>query len=169
MATYIRKCKEEEFDLFDYDPAYTASNPKNYYRNAHIESLDHRARDDTMSLLPSLEKTYMAIAKNRVNKKSLRKMLKAGAVNKSKRDLDLAREEEEAIAQMVKDFRRQEQRKKKRAKATVVSVSTARAQFGQIINRIAQNNERFVITYRGEPQMVIMSISDFTKITGIEL
>lgn len=96
-------------------------------------------------------------------------MLKAGAVNRRERDLDLARKEEEAIAQMVKDFRKQERKKKKRAKATVISVSTARTQFGQIINRIAQDNERFVITYRGQPQLVIMSISDFTEITGIEL
>ena len=57
----------------------------------------------------------MAIAKNRANKKSLRKHLKAGAVNRPERDLDLARKEEEAIAQMVKDFRKQEQKKKKRA------------------------------------------------------
>jgi hypothetical protein len=55
----------------------------------------------------------MAIAKNRTNKKSLRKRLKAGAVNRSERDLDLARKEEEAIAQMVKDFRKQEQNKEK--------------------------------------------------------
>ena len=111
----------------------------------------------------------MAIAKSQANKKSLRKRLKEGATDRSKRDLALARQEEEAIAQMVKDFRRQEQKKKKRAKATLLSVSTARAQFGQIISRVAHNNERFVITYRGEPQVVIMSISDFTKITGVEL
>ena len=111
----------------------------------------------------------MAIAKNRANKKSLPQRLNASAVNRSKRDLDLARQEEEAIAQMVKDFRKQERKKKKRAKPTIISVSTARAQFGQIINRIAQNNEWFVITYRGKPQVVIMSIRDFTEITGIEL
>jgi prevent-host-death family protein len=112
--------------------------------------------------------TSMAIAKNHANKKSLRKSLKAGAVNRSERDLALAREEEEAIAQMVKDFRKREQKRKKRTKATAMSVSTARAQFGQIIRRITDNNERFVITHRGKPQVVMISINDFTKLTGVE-
>ena len=43
----------------------------------------------------------------------------------------------------------------------VVSALTARSQFGQIIKRATQKNERFVVGRRGEPSVVIMSIKDF--------
>ena len=43
----------------------------------------------------------------------------------------------------------------------VVSALTARTQFGQIIRRVKEKNERFVVDRRGEPQGVIMSIKDY--------
>ena len=43
----------------------------------------------------------------------------------------------------------------------VVSALTARTQFGQIIRRVNEKNERFVVDRRGVPQAVIMSIKDY--------
>ena len=43
----------------------------------------------------------------------------------------------------------------------IVSALTARTQFGQIIRRVKEKNERFVVDRRGEPQAVIMSIKDY--------
>jgi prevent-host-death family protein len=43
----------------------------------------------------------------------------------------------------------------------VVSALTARSQFGQIIRRATQKNERFVVGRRGEPSVVIMSVRDY--------
>lgn len=45
----------------------------------------------------------------------------------------------------------------------VVSALTARTQFGQILKRATQRNERFLVGRRGEPQVVIMSIQDYIK------
>ena len=53
----------------------------------------------------------MANAKNQIKKKNLRKRLKSSPPKTSERDIALARKEEEAIAQMIKDFRRQERKK----------------------------------------------------------
>lgn len=47
------------------------------------------------------------------------------------------------------------------AMPNVVSALTARTQFGQIIRRVKEKNERFVVDRRGEPQAVIMSIKDY--------
>jgi prevent-host-death family protein len=44
-----------------------------------------------------------------------------------------------------------------------VDAHVARTQFGQIMNRAVENNERFVIDRRGEPAVVIMSVEDFIK------
>lgn len=44
---------------------------------------------------------------------------------------------------------------------SVVSALTARTQFGQIIKRATQKNERFVVGRRGEPSVVIMSMKDY--------
>ena len=52
------------------------------------------------------------------------------------------------------------------ASPNVVSAVTARTQFGQIIRRVKQNNERFVVDRRGEPQAVIMSIQDYLNIAA---
>ena len=45
----------------------------------------------------------------------------------------------------------------------VVSALTARTQFGQIMKRATQKNERFVVGRRGEPSVVIMSVQDYMK------
>jgi prevent-host-death family protein len=44
-----------------------------------------------------------------------------------------------------------------------VDAHVARTQFGQIMNRAVENNERFVVDLRGEPAVVIMSVEDFIK------
>ncbi len=44
---------------------------------------------------------------------------------------------------------------------SVVSALTARTQFGQIIKRASQKNERFVVDRRGQPSVIIMSIMDY--------
>ena len=46
----------------------------------------------------------------------------------------------------------------------VVSALTARTQFGQIMRRAKQKDERFVVDRRGEPQVVIMSIKDYISL-----
>ena len=43
----------------------------------------------------------------------------------------------------------------------VVSALTARTQFGQILKRASQENERFVVDRRGQPSVIIMSIKDY--------
>jgi prevent-host-death family protein len=43
----------------------------------------------------------------------------------------------------------------------VISALTARTQFGQIMRRARENQERFVVDKRGEPQVIIMSVTDF--------
>ena len=43
----------------------------------------------------------------------------------------------------------------------VVSALTARTQFGQILRRVSQKNERFIVDRRGDPQAVIMSWRDY--------
>jgi prevent-host-death family protein len=45
----------------------------------------------------------------------------------------------------------------------VVSALTARTQFGQIMRRARQQQERFVVDRRGEPQVVIMGVQDFLR------
>ncbi len=45
----------------------------------------------------------------------------------------------------------------------VITALAARTQFGQIMRRARQRQERFVVDRRGEPQVVIMSVKDFVK------
>jgi prevent-host-death family protein len=45
----------------------------------------------------------------------------------------------------------------------VVSALTARTQFGQIIKRATQRDERFVVGHRGEPSVIIMSVQDYMQ------
>jgi len=47
--------------------------------------------------------------------------------------------------------------------AKVVPALIARTQFGQILRRVKQNQERFVVDRRGEPQAVIMSVEEYLK------
>ena len=42
-----------------------------------------------------------------------------------------------------------------------ISALTARTQFGQILRRVKQKNERFLIGRRGEPQAIIIGIDDY--------
>lgn len=51
--------------------------------------------------------------------------------------------------------------KKSTAVTSVVSALDARTQLGQILRRVKNNGERFVIDRRGEPQAVIMSVDDY--------
>lgn len=43
----------------------------------------------------------------------------------------------------------------------VISALTARTQLGEIIRRVSEKNERFVIRRRGEPKVVLMSLRDY--------
>src|ERR1700719_943684 len=43
----------------------------------------------------------------------------------------------------------------------IVPALTARTQLGQILKRVRQNKERFVVDKRGEPQAVIMSVEEY--------
>jgi len=45
----------------------------------------------------------------------------------------------------------------------VISALTARTQLGQIMRRAKQNNERFLVERRGEPQVLIMSLKDYVN------
>jgi prevent-host-death family protein len=45
---------------------------------------------------------------------------------------------------------------------------TARTQLGQILKRVRQHNERFVVGCRGEAQAVIMSVQDYLRIALAE-
>ena len=45
----------------------------------------------------------------------------------------------------------------------VVPALTARTQLGQILKRVRQNKERFVVDRRGEPQAVIMSVEEYLR------
>lgn len=47
--------------------------------------------------------------------------------------------------------------------ATIIPALTARTQLGQILRRVRENNERFVVDKRGEPQAVIMSVEEYLR------
>ncbi|HEY6333113.1 MAG TPA: type II toxin-antitoxin system prevent-host-death family antitoxin [Blastocatellia bacterium] len=40
---------------------------------------------------------------------------------------------------------------------------TARTQFGEIVRRVRENRERFLVDRRGEPQAIIMSVKDYIE------
>jgi len=42
----------------------------------------------------------------------------------------------------------------------------ARTQFGQILDRAANRNERFVVTKKGEAKAIILGVEDFLQATG---
>jgi prevent-host-death family protein len=44
-----------------------------------------------------------------------------------------------------------------------ISALAARTQFGQIMRRASQKQERFVVDRRGRPEVVIMGVEDFLK------
>ena len=43
----------------------------------------------------------------------------------------------------------------------VLSALTARTQFGQIMERATKKDERILVSRRGEPQVIIMSVKDY--------
>jgi prevent-host-death family protein len=45
----------------------------------------------------------------------------------------------------------------------VIPALTARTQLGQILRRVRQNKERFVVDRRGIPQAVIMSVEEYLR------
>jgi|SRR5690348_6457454 len=45
----------------------------------------------------------------------------------------------------------------------VVPALTARTQLGQILRRVRENRERFVVGRRGEPQAVIMNVEEYLE------
>ena len=51
--------------------------------------------------------------------------------------------------------------RKANAVLSIVPALTARTQLGQILKRVRQNKERFVVDKRGEPQAVIMSVEEY--------
>jgi prevent-host-death family protein len=44
-----------------------------------------------------------------------------------------------------------------------IDAHLARTQFGQIMDLVTKNNERFIVDRRGEPAVVIMSVQDFIR------
>jgi prevent-host-death family protein len=44
-----------------------------------------------------------------------------------------------------------------------IDADVARSEFGQIIDRAVEDNERFVVERHGEPAVVIMSVQDFIR------
>lgn len=42
-----------------------------------------------------------------------------------------------------------------------IDAHTARTQFGQVMDRAVQGNERFIVDRRGEPAVVILSVQDY--------
>ena len=44
-----------------------------------------------------------------------------------------------------------------------ITAVTARTQFGQILDRAVENNDRFLVERNGEPAVLILSVSDFVK------
>jgi prevent-host-death family protein len=42
-----------------------------------------------------------------------------------------------------------------------IDAHTARTQFGQVMDRAVQRNERFIVDRRGEPAVVIISVEDY--------
>lgn len=44
-----------------------------------------------------------------------------------------------------------------------ISALTARTQFGQIMDRAVEKQERFLVDRRGEPAVIIMSVDDYLE------
>jgi prevent-host-death family protein len=44
-----------------------------------------------------------------------------------------------------------------------IPVFLARTQFGQIMERVSQNHERFLVTKKGEAKAVILGVEDFLQ------
>lgn len=51
---------------------------------------------------------------------------------------------------------------------TKISASTARTQFGKIMSRVIDHQERFLVDRRGEPGVMIMSVNDYINLIAPE-
>ena len=49
-----------------------------------------------------------------------------------------------------------------------ISALTARTQFDQIMNRVVERQERFLVDRRGEPGVIIMSVDDYLETIASE-
>src|SRR5512132_32001 len=54
-------------------------------------------------------------------------------------------------------------KKKDQAMTKNVPAFIARTQFGQILERASQNNERFLVTKKGEAKAIILGVEDFLQ------
>jgi prevent-host-death family protein len=54
-------------------------------------------------------------------------------------------------------------KKKDRVMTKNIPAFIARTQFGQILERVSQNNERFLITKKGEAKAIILGVEDFLR------
>jgi prevent-host-death family protein len=57
-------------------------------------------------------------------------------------------------------------KKKDQVMTKNVPAFIARTQFGQILERVSQNNERFVVTKKGEAKAIILGVEDFLRATA---
>jgi prevent-host-death family protein len=46
----------------------------------------------------------------------------------------------------------------------IVTALTARTQFGQILRRVRNDKEKFVVERRGEPQAVILNVEEYLRL-----
>ena len=53
--------------------------------------------------------------------------------------------------------------RKKKPMTKNITALLARTQFGQVLERVSQNQERFLVTKKGEAKAVILGIEDFMK------
>jgi prevent-host-death family protein len=44
-----------------------------------------------------------------------------------------------------------------------IDAHLARTQFGQILDRATQNNDRFIVDRRGEPAVVVINVAEFIR------
>jgi prevent-host-death family protein len=47
---------------------------------------------------------------------------------------------------------------------SIVTALTARTQFGQILRRVRDDNEKFVVQKRGESQAVILNVEEYLRL-----
>jgi prevent-host-death family protein len=47
-----------------------------------------------------------------------------------------------------------------------IDAHTARTQFGQVMDRAVEKNERFIVDRRGRPAVVILSVQDYLENTA---
>lgn len=48
----------------------------------------------------------------------------------------------------------------------IVTALTARTQLGQILRRVREGKEKFVVERRGEPQAVILDVGEYVRLFG---